>query len=331
MGLSELLTNKWIVPKDVRPSFKGCNVIVTGANVGLGYETALKFVQLGANRVVLAVRTLSKGEEAKRQVESKTGRTGVAEVWQLDMLNYDSIKAFADKATKDFDHLDIACLNAGIAGLSYQESDYGYERTMQVNVLSTTLLALLLMPKLKASRTATYTPVLEMVGSSNAGLVSKLHSDRTPFASYNTPTGFGKVGVQYNVSKLFVLYVQAGLVDLAKNKESGNPDVFIPVVCPGATNSELGREVKAWLVLRVLLWLFEVLIQRTTEEGARTYISGIDQGEKTHGEFWKDDKIRAPAPLMAGEKGKQLRATVWEEVVDALAKDVPEVRQLVGT
>lgn len=114
----DMLKNKWVVPKDTRPSFEGRNVIVTGANVGLGYEAAFKFVQLGANKVILAVRTLSKGEDAKRRIDAQAGRKNVTEVWHLDMLDYDSIKAFADKAN-ELDHLDVVCLNAGIVASKY--------------------------------------------------------------------------------------------------------------------------------------------------------------------------------------------------------------------
>jgi NAD(P)-dependent dehydrogenase (short-subunit alcohol dehydrogenase family) len=168
----EVIKGKWIVPKDTRPSFAGQTVIVTGANVGLGLEASVKFVQLGADKVVLAVRTLSKGEEAKKEIERRTKRSGVLDVWHLDMMDYDSIKAFADRATRELERLDIACLNAGVAMIDFKQSQYGYERTLQVNLLSTALLALLLMPKLRASKTATFTPVLEIVGSSNHFLAS---------------------------------------------------------------------------------------------------------------------------------------------------------------
>ena len=165
----EVLKGKFVPPKDTKPSFKGQNVIITGSNVGLGFEAAVKFAELGAERLILGVRTISKGEEAARQIEQRTGRK--AEVWQVDMSNYDSVKAFADRASKELKTLDIAVLNAGLANLEYKESVHGHEETLQVNLFSTTLLALLLAPKLKASKTESFTPVLEIIGSSNHYLV----------------------------------------------------------------------------------------------------------------------------------------------------------------
>ena len=286
----DALVGKWSVPKDSRPSFAGRTIIVTGANVGLGFEAALKWVELGAKKVILAVRTLSKGDEAKRQIESRTGRTGVLEVWHLDMLDYASIKAFADRANRDLDRIDVACLNAGVVMQSFKESPYGYEQTMQVNVLSTALLALLLVPKLRASKTGTYTPVLEIVGSSMHYTVTKLKSESAPFAAYNKPDRYSGQD-QYAVSKLFVMYLQSALLPLANNKETSRPDFHVTVVCPGACESDLARDISAWY-FRILLVLFRLLIQRRTEEGARTYISGVDQGERLHGRFWRDDQVR---------------------------------------
>lgn len=112
--LLAFLSNKWRVPKDTRPSFSGQTVVVTGSNVGIGFEAAVKFVALGAAKVILGVRTVSKGERAAEQIEARTGRKGVTEVWQVDMLDYASVKAFASRATNELDDLDVAVLNAGV-------------------------------------------------------------------------------------------------------------------------------------------------------------------------------------------------------------------------
>ena len=95
---------------------------------------------------------------------------------------------------------------------------------------------------------------------------------------------------QYSVSKLFIMYAETALAELAKSKETGKTDFYVTVVCPGATASEFGRDLTAWY-FKVLMVIFK-LVQRKTEEGARTYISGVTQGEKAHGRFWKDDQIQ---------------------------------------
>src|SRR5579871_5075743 len=99
-------TAKYRPPNDVHASFVGKNIIVTGSNTGLGFEAAVKFVALGASKVILGVRSIEKGQNAEKQIEARTGKTGVTEVWQVDMGDYESIKAFA-KRVDTLDHLDI--------------------------------------------------------------------------------------------------------------------------------------------------------------------------------------------------------------------------------
>lgn len=287
-----LLQAKLYPPKDTNPDFSGRSVVVTGANTGLGFEAAIKFVNLGAAKVILAVRSLDKGNEAKTKLESRTGRVGIVEVWALDMLDYDSIYAFADRVSKEIDRLDIAVLNAGIAKVKYEQSKYGWETTLQVNVISTTLLALLLLPKLKASKTADWTPVLEIIGSGTSEHVTlKPEVDDLsagPLEAYNSPDTFSGMA-QYSYSKLLLLYAIPYLCKLAESK-NGRPEAYVTVVGPGATVSDIGRDATG-IAFSAVKTLMNILA-RSTEEGARAYISGITLGEKGHGRFWQNDLIQ---------------------------------------
>ncbi len=82
------------------------------------------------------------------------------------MISYPSInKTSAAHATSEILSLDVVVLNAGIIMSTYEQSEHGWEKTLQVNTLSTTLLGMLVLPKPKASKTADCTPTLEIVGS----------------------------------------------------------------------------------------------------------------------------------------------------------------------
>jgi NAD(P)-dependent dehydrogenase (short-subunit alcohol dehydrogenase family) len=153
---------------------------VTGSNTGLGYEAAKRFVQLSAAKVILAVRSLSKGEEAKSQIEDETGIKDVAEVWLLDMASFESIKAFGEKV-KELDRLDAIVLNAGIALDQWSISD-GMETTIIVNVIGTMLLAGLVMPKLgESAKKFRIVPHSTIIGSnvafSASGELEKIDGD----------------------------------------------------------------------------------------------------------------------------------------------------------
>ena len=59
---------------------------MTGANTGLGFEAAATFASLNADRVVLAVRSMEKGEEARRRIIARGLGTSKIDVWKLDMV-----------------------------------------------------------------------------------------------------------------------------------------------------------------------------------------------------------------------------------------------------
>jgi NAD(P)-dependent dehydrogenase (short-subunit alcohol dehydrogenase family) len=286
-GLFRLLQQKWNLPLDPTTSFTGKNVIVTGSNVGLGLEAAIKFVALDASKVILAVRSIEKGNAAMAAIEAQTGKKGIVEVWQLDMLFYDSITAFVDKASK-LDHLDVAVLNAGVMSTEYHQSKYGYETTLQVNVVSTTLLALLLLPILHKHSTPTSKPVLEIVSSGLHRGVTVNDDDATaPLAAYNHSETFSATG-QYNRSKLLVQCTMKAIAKLVQTKNVADPPIVVTSVCPGACKSDLGRGFTN-PVLRILMPIIYFTFMRTTEGGSRTLVSGTLQGKKAHGLFWKDD------------------------------------------
>ena len=106
----------------------GQTVIVTGANVGLGLEAARHLTRLNAEKVILAVRSLDKGEAAKKSIEETTGRKGVVEVWQLDLSSYESVKQFIKRA-EGLKRLDAIVENAGIATETYRLTE-GNESTI---------------------------------------------------------------------------------------------------------------------------------------------------------------------------------------------------------
>ena len=102
--------------------------MVTGANIGLGLEAARHFTRLNAEKVILAVRNLEKGNEAKKSIEESTHRTGVVDVWELDLSIYQSVEQFAAKA-QNLERLDVLVENAGINAMTFDLAE-GQERTI---------------------------------------------------------------------------------------------------------------------------------------------------------------------------------------------------------
>jgi retinol dehydrogenase-12 len=130
--------------------FTGQTIIVTGSNTGLGLEAARHLSRLNASLIILAVRNLSKGAAAKQNILQSTNRPlSSVEVWELDLQSYESVTAFAAKADQ-LKRLDGVLENAGIRTTKFNLVG-GHESTITTNVISTFLLALLILPKLKES------------------------------------------------------------------------------------------------------------------------------------------------------------------------------------
>lgn len=123
---------------------------MTGGNTGLGKEAACHFVRLGAARVILACRDLEKGRVAQAYIQAAAAsKKGVVEVWQVDLTSFQSVRDFCGRAAAELDRLDVVVENAGIAIGTYAEADGGFESTIAVNVVSTFLMAFLLLPLMR--------------------------------------------------------------------------------------------------------------------------------------------------------------------------------------
>ena len=131
-----------------RYHFLGKTVVVTGANTGIGKETALDLVKRGA-KVILACRDEQRATDAAKDIIAETGSDKVL-VRIVDLSSFESVRAFARLINETEERLDILVNNAGFIG-SYQLTKDGYESIFQVNYLSHFLLTLLLLDKMKKS------------------------------------------------------------------------------------------------------------------------------------------------------------------------------------
>jgi retinol dehydrogenase-12 len=142
--------------------------IVTGANTGLGFECTKHLFRMGAKRIIMAVRTPSKGETALAAIRRETQRRNVGEVWELDLTSLDSVETFA-KRISELDRLDGLIANAGVVMGRFQTVQ-GLELSLIVNVVATMLLAFRALPKLQESAHKLKVQTHLVIVSSNTGL-----------------------------------------------------------------------------------------------------------------------------------------------------------------
>jgi NAD(P)-dependent dehydrogenase (short-subunit alcohol dehydrogenase family) len=199
-------------------SFEGQAVLVTGANTGLGLETAIHYVQLGASSVIVTARNTARGAEAVATIEARTGKKGVVQARTLDMSSFSNVKQFVEELEKEVKSIDIVLLNAGCFSVDYKPSPDGWEEDLQVNTLSTTLLALLLLPWMRAVKQPGKQQHLGIVGSGSHIKVDILVKDfpkQDVLKYFNDKKHYKGGQVTYGMSKLLVQYAANEIAKLA--------------------------------------------------------------------------------------------------------------------
>jgi NAD(P)-dependent dehydrogenase (short-subunit alcohol dehydrogenase family) len=132
------------------PDQTGKVIIVTGANSGTGREAATRLAAAGA-RVIMAVRTLAKGEEAKSEIVAEQPDAQL-EVRRIDLADLESVEAFAHGLSSDGVPIDVLINNAGVmAPPTRMTTADGFELQFGSNFLGPFALTVRLLPLLLAS------------------------------------------------------------------------------------------------------------------------------------------------------------------------------------
>ena len=269
-------------PPPESTSLVGQTAIVTGSNIGIGYECVRKFLDLGLSHAILAVRSVKKGEQAAVQLRKAHPKAKI-EIWPLDMLSYDSIQKFAQRCAT-LQRLDIAVLNAAVGNPNFRiNPSTGHEEAFQVNYLSTALLATLLLPVLKAKSPPNTPGRLSLVSSGLALIAPFANRDAVPLIpSFDDPKGWNLSAAsdRYSTTKTMVLELVLKLSAYVSAE-----DVIVNAVDPGYTaGTGLDRNAPGWV--KPILRILKSLAARSTKQAAWTYVDAAAvRGAETHGSF----------------------------------------------
>ena len=208
----------------------GRSAVVTGANTGLGLETARELAAKGAT-VVLAVRNLDKGEAARTDIAAGLPDADVS-IQVLDLASLDSIRAAAAALHERFDAIDLLINNAGVMFTPRSTTADGFELQLGVNHLghfAVTGLLLDLMLSVDGSRIVTVSSGAHKF-SSSFDLDDLAGTD-----GYNRTAAYGRSKV---ANLLFTYELQRRLV------VAGAPTIAL-AAHPGGSNTELARNAPA--------------------------------------------------------------------------------------
>ena len=262
------------------------------------------------------MRNVKKGEAARSAILSEvpTKHRKQIEVWEVDLDRYDSVISFVKRVKSDLDHLDGFIANAGIE-LSTFETSEGLERSLTINVVSTYLMVLELLPKLQ--ETADMLGIdtrLTIVGSLIHYMAPNSQLDVSADAKILETLSDSKsasMAQRYSLSKLMMHQVFTKLVQHLP-KSTGKSQVVVTIVNPGWCGTELSRNRDSSLPERMMFRL----MGRTSEEGSRTLLHGVTASPDLHGTYLSECEAKSMSSCVRSEQGRLVSKRLWEEVCE---------------
>ncbi|KAF2786043.1 retinol dehydrogenase 12 [Melanomma pulvis-pyrius CBS 109.77] len=308
--------------------FSGQTVIVTGSNTGLGFEAARHLLRLKAAKVILAVRSLAKGEAAAEELVKLTSATKNAiEVMPLDLLDPDSIKKFSDWANR-LEKLDAVISNAGMLTQQWSTVN-GMEAQIAVNVVYATLLGLLLLPKSRASAKKHNARGRIAFVSSDAHYVAQVKEANSPGSLFNALNNrdIAVMEDRYSTSKLFLLYAIREIA--GRSPVTPDSNVIVDVLTPGMCHSGLFRDDKPWLHSLIEGFMMHILA-RSTATGGGALVDAVrtDLPLEAHGAYLMDCKIAENGPNVESEKGQALQKRFIQELFEKMETIAPGITEV---
>ncbi|KAM9366784.1 retinol dehydrogenase 13 [Symphorus nematophorus] len=282
-GAGVLALRRWLAGGVCRSKVRldGKTVLITGANTGIGKETAMDMAKRGA-RVILACRDMTRARIAADEIRQESGNGNVV-VKRLDLSSMQSVRDLAKDVEENEERLDILINNAGIMMCPKWKTEDGFEMQFGVNHLGHFLLTNCLLDLLKKSA-----PSRIVIVSSLAHERGRIHFDDINFdKNYSSDKS-------YSQSKLAnVLFAR----ELAARLQGTEVNVYS--LHPGVIRTELARHLLPNLAFwkKILAIPFFMMIKSPREGAQTTIYCAVDESlANSSGLYYSDCAPKTPAP-----------------------------------
>lgn len=288
-------------------SLAGKNYIVTGANTGIGYETARVLASAGADSVVLACRNLDLGGAAAEKIRSQLPSEVTVNVkaMQCDLSSLQSVRQFAKEYNAQKRPLHVLVCNAGVMSCPYTETTDGFELQFGTNHLGHFLLTHELMSSLKAADRAR----VVVVSSAGHRLSPIMFGDISGKGTwYKGSAGPWKA---YGQSKTANILFAS---ELNRRMKAAGVPITANALHPGGIVTDLQRHlIKNPTVQGVLKTVGTALFFKTIPQGAATTVHCATDASAElpwmSGKYYSDCNVAQPQPYaLDAENAKRL----WE-------------------
>ena len=193
-------------------------IIITGANSGLGFETALKIASNKDYGLILACRSIDKGNKAKEEIINKTGNNNI-KVLEIDTSSLESVRNFVEEFKKLNTKIYGLVNNAGISGMNNGTSVDNFDLVMATNYIGHFLLTNLLLPYMDDN-------------AKIFNISSDMHNPPRKLAWIDPNEQFKPLmnNQSYSYSKLDIIYFTYELVEILKKN---NSNILVNAFNPG--------------------------------------------------------------------------------------------------
>jgi len=282
----------------------GKTVVITGANTGIGKETAIDLALRGAT-VVMACRDLERGNSALKEVQEKSQNDNVS-LKILDLSSLQSVREFSSSFLAEHEQLHVLVNNAGVGACPLATTEDGFEMQFGVNHLGHFALTNLLLP--------------QMVESSPSRIVNvSSRASQRWMADIN----FDDINSEQSYSR-FGAYCQSKLANVLFTKELqrrlSTTGVTAYALHPGVVLTEIGRHANSFLWSAVKL--IGPLFLKTPCEGAQTtvYCAVQEDMEGLSGSYFVDCAVQGTTKK-SNDEG--LAKKLWELSEQMTGVDFP--------
>ncbi|XP_042366235.1 retinol dehydrogenase 12, like [Plectropomus leopardus] len=265
-------------------------VLITGANTGIGKETAIDLAKRGA-KIIMACRDMERAQAAAKEVIENSGNENVI-CMKLDLADSKSIREFAEAINRDEPKLNILINNAGVMVCPYGKTADGFEMQIGVNHFGHFLLTYLLVDLVKRSAPARIITVSSMAHSWGSINLEDINSEK----GYNKNSAYAQ-------SKLAnILFTRS----LAKRLEGTGVTTYS--LHPGVVQTDLWRHLSG--PQQFFMKMVSPFTKNSTQ-GAQTsiYCAVEPSLDKESGSYYSDC---APANCSAAGKDDVLAEKLWE-------------------
>jgi len=270
-------------------------VLITGANRGIGKETARALARKGAT-VIMACRHLEKAEPVGEMIQRESKNPNI-KVMPLDLASLESVRNFTREFKARYQQLNVLINNAGVFCMKREETEESFELTMGVNHLGHFLLTHELLPLLEKTAEARIINLSSNAHYSAHVDLDDLHFKRRRYSGIKA----------YGASRLATVFFTQELAERLEGK-----DITVNALHPGhmATSMwDLWGAGRKWYqsIINGIIKIFLI----SAEEGAQTsiYLASSNEVKGITGKYFAKKKIKAASKKCSDIK---LQKELWQ-------------------